>query len=81
MPKEGAYPGNRLEQLYAIPSALPRDLISWWNFNRAHLLYLLETRHWRSKTNRMNIAHSKEYCKRVGAEGQVYHERKVFEPQ
>ena len=24
-------PGNRLEELYAIPPALPRELLAWWN--------------------------------------------------
>lgn len=73
--------GNRLEELYAIPPALPRELLAWWDGKRAHLLHLLETRHWRAKTNRMNIAHKKRYVPCVSAEGKKYMDRRVLEPQ
>ena len=74
-------PGNRLEELYAIPPALPRELLAWWNGKRTHLLHLLESRKWRKQTHRLNIASSYTQIPRVSAEGKPCRDRKVLEPQ
>ena len=34
--KKGQKPGNQLKELYAIPPALPEEILQWWNNQKQH---------------------------------------------